>query len=674
IGVPLRSAVLTHAFWQSHFDGQARVVGREIELNGDRFTVVGVGPSGFQGSTVLAPDIWVPLTSYARGMVSDETLRGRVNNQLIMGARLEPGVSVGEAQASLDAFAADLAREHPDVYREFGLLAVPASRLPGFGRAYVAPFLGLLFGVTGLVLLVTCANLAGLLLARAAGRTREMAVRLALGASRRTLVAMLMTETLLVFAAGALAALLVGWWTTGALRALVGIVPVPLQVDLSMDWRVFAFTAAIAFVASCVTGLLPALQSARADVVTDLKSDAAAPRRQRMRQVFITAQLSACLVLIVVAGLFARALGTAGTIPAGFDVDGVEVATVDLAIGGYALDRGPAVAGEIARGLAAIPGVERVGYARMVPLSGGGLGLGALRKPGTGPEESIRTDWNVVSPEFFATIGLPIRRGRAFDATDVAGAPMAAIVSERLAAEAWPGDNPIGKTLENGDFRPGREDSIRTLTVVGVAADAKYRWIGEGPAPFIYVAYAQEPTREVNFFLRRAVGSTAPLQPGVRAALTAFDRNLPLVTMQPLTAYADFGLVPQRLAASVAGSLGLLALLLAGMGLYGVTAFAVASRTREIGVRMALGADRATVVRLVVWQAARVVGIGSAIGLVLAVGASQLVATLLFGISPLDPITYGATLAALAAITVIATALPARRAATVDPLRALRAE
>jgi predicted permease len=332
------------------------------------------------------------------------------------------------------------------------------------------------------------------------------------------------------------------------------------------------------------------------------------------------------------------------------------------------------VADEIARGLAAIPGVERVGYARMVPLSGGGLGLGSLRKPGAARGDSIGTDWNVVSPAYFATLGLPIRRGRAFDATDVTGAPIAAIVSERLAGAVWPGEDPIGRTLENGDFRPGREDSIRTLTVVGVAADAKYRWIGEAPAPFIYVAYAQEPMREVNFLLRRAAGSDTPLLPAVRVALNTFDRNLPLVTLQSLSAYADLGLVPQRMAASIAGSLGLLALLLAGMGLYGVTAFAVASRTREIGVRMALGADRARVVRLVVWQAARVAGIGGALGLLLAIGVSQLVASLLFGVSPLDPVTYGATLAALATITVIATALPARRAATVDPLRALRAE
>jgi predicted permease len=411
------------------------------------------------------------------------------------------------------------------------------------------------------------------------------------------------------------------------------MLPFPVHVDLTPDWRVVAFTAGLALVTSVLTGLAPALHGVRANLVTDLKSDSSGPRRQRLRQIFITAQLAFCLVLIVTAGLFLRALGTAASVPPGFDVDPIEIATVDLALSGYSDERGPVRAEDIRASVAAIPGVASAGFARMVPLDGGGLGLGGLRKAGaTGPEAMIDTDWNVVSPEYLRTIGIEITAGRGFTPDDRRDRPRVAIVSERLARMVWPGEDPIGQVLENGDFRPGRASEIVRLAVVGVAKDAKYRWIGEAPAPFIYVPYAQQPMHDVNFFLRRADGSAASLQPAVRQALKQVDPNLPLVRMQPLRAYADLGLLPQRLAASLAGSLGVLALVLAGIGVYGVTAFAVASRTREIGVRVALGAGRGRVMRFVLWQGARLAAIGGAIGLALALGVSQLVSSLLFGV------------------------------------------
>ncbi len=676
LGVPLRKVVLSHAFWQSHFGGRADVVGQEVVLNGDRFVIVGVGPEGFRGTTVFEPDLWVPLTSYARGMPGDETLRGRQNVWLVMAGRLRPGVSVAQAQAYLDTFVSEIKQAYPDVYRTIGLRAAPASRVPGVGREYVAPFLGMLTGVTGLVLLVTCTNLAGMLIARAAGRSREVAVRLALGASRGALVGMLMTETLIVFGAGSVAAIVVAVWMTRGLATVVATLPMRFGIDFAIDWRVLLFTAGLAFVAACVTGLAPALQSSRGDLVSDLKAEANAPRRQRLRHIFITAQLAFCLVLIVTAGLFLRALGTATSIPPGFDLDAIEVATLDLALGGYTDEQSPAAAEELRTRLAAIPGVEAVGFARMVPLDGGGLGLGGLRPQGaTGPDASIDTDWNVVSPEYFSTIGLPIVRGRAFTTADRDGVPDVAIVNQRLAEMIWPGQDAVGQVLENGDFRPGRESTIRTLTVVGVARDAKYRWIGEERAPFIYVPYAQEPMRDVSYFLRRADGATVvSLQPAVREVLKAFDANLPLVRMQSMQSYADFGLLPQRLAASIAGSLGVLALLLAGIGVYGVTAFAVASRTREIGVRIALGADRARVMRMVLWQGVRLAAIGGAVGVALSLVVTQLVASLLFGVSPVDPLTYATTAGALALVTLAATLIPARRAASVDPLTALRTD
>ncbi len=505
IGVPLRKVVLSHAFWQARFSGQPDIVGKDIVLNGDTFTVAGVGPAEYQGSTVLAPDVWVPLTSHARGLPTESTLRGRDNAWLVMTGRLKPGVSLTQAQSFLNGFSADLERQFPEVYRGRGLAVSKASRVPGIGSEFVAPFLAVLMGVAGLVLLVTCTNLAGMMLARGAARSREIAVRLALGASRRTLVVMLMTEALVVSAFGGLMALLIALWMSRALASAIPALPVPIVLHLGLDWRVLAFTSVLAIVTACLTGLAPALQSARTNLVRDLKADANAPRRQRLRHIFITAQLAFCLVLIVMAGLFLRALGAATEVKPGFEVANVDVASLDLALGGYSDEQAPAVAEQIRARVAAIRGVQGVGFARMVPLDGGGLGLGGLRRQGSsGPEARIDTDWNVVSPEYFASLGLPLTRGRTFSSADRPDTPRVAIVNERFARMVWPGQDPIGQRLENGDFRPGRESVvIATLTVVGVTADAKYRWIGERPAPFIYVPYAQQPTREVHFFIRR---------------------------------------------------------------------------------------------------------------------------------------------------------------------------
>jgi predicted permease len=617
------------------------------------------------------------LTTFARGLPTEESFRFREGAWLIMAGRLKPDVSMAQAQEALNAFSADLARQFPEIYRGRGLAASKASRVPGVGRQFIAPFLAILMGVAGLVLLVTCTNLAGMMLARGAARTREIAVRLALGASRRSLVAMLMTEALVLSVSGAIVALVVAWWMARAMTSALPALPVPVALAFPLDWRVLLFTSALAVVTTCFTGLAPALQSARTNLAGDLKADANTPKRQRLRHIFITTQLAFCLVLVVMAGLFLRALGAAASVDPGFAVGSVDVATLELSLGGYTDEQSPAVAERLREGLARIPGVRAVGYARMVPLDGGGLGLGGLRRRGaSGPGSSIDTDWNVVSPDFFAALDLPIVRGRAFTAADREGVPRVAIVNERLARAQWPGQDPIGQVLENGDFRPGRESRIETLTIVGVARDAKYRWIGESPAPFIYVPYAQQPMRSIHFFVRHTGGpdGSAGLQAPVRAAIKAFNPHLPLVRMQSLQSYADLGMLPQRMAASIAGALGVVALLLAGIGIYGVTAFSVASRTKEIGVRIALGADRGRVMRMILWHGLRLTTIGAAAGLALSLGATQLLGSLLFGVSPLDPLTYGVTFATLAGVTLAGTVAPARRAAATDPVKTLKAD
>ena len=311
-----------------------------------------------------------------------------------------------------------------------------------------------------------------------------------------------------------------------------------------------------------------------------------------------------------------------------------------------------------------------------MPLGGEGLGLGALRVAGASQPDTAKTDWNVVSPEFFDTLALPIVRGRTFTAADRAGAPDVAIVNETMARRLWPDMDPIGKRLENGSFRAGRERVDRTYTIVGVAKDTKYRWLGDSPRSFLYVPLAQQPWRTPQFFIRRSprAAVNANLSAAVRGVLKDVDPNLPLVRVSSLREFADFGLLPQRLAASVAGSLGSVALLLAAIGLYGVTAFTVARRTREIGLRVALGANPRRVKALVVGQALKLTAIGGAVGLLLAVGMARLISDLLFGVSPLDPIAFGGTVGALLIVTVAASYIPARRAANLSPTVALRAE
>ena len=672
IGVPLRKVVLSDGFWQRRFKRDPSVVGRELVLNGDSFTITGVAPAGYHGTTVLAPDLWLPLTAHARALASEETLRGRQNVWLMLGARLKPGVTRDQAQIAVSAFMRGLAAEYPDIYRDRGLVVTAASRLPG-GRASVAPFLGVLMTIVGLVLLVACSNLAGLLLARATARSREVAVRLALGASRSALVTMLMAETLVLFGAGTLVAIAIARWMTSSLAAAVTTLPLPVSLELALDWRVLLFALSLALAAGLLTGLVPAWQSTRADLVPDLKMDAGAPRRQRLRRAFLVAQMAFCVILIVAAGLFLRALRSAATIDPGFRVDGIDVASIDLLLGGYTGERARAAAEELQARFTTVPGVQAVGVAAMIPLAGGGMSIGPLRRPDrSGPEDMIDADWNVVSPEFMAVVELPVVRGRGFTAADRGGAPRVAIVGERFARTVWPDGDAIGRTLEVPDEPRGQPR--RVYTVVGIARDIKARWLGDSPRHLFYVPLAQEPMENVNYFLRRDDRAAVPIATPVREALKAFDRNLPLVTMTPFREYASFGLLPQRLAASIAGSLGVVALLLAAIGLYGVTAYAVASRSREIGIRMALGADGPTVVRLMLGQAWRVVAIGGAIGLAGAVALSQLLTDLLFGVSPLDPAAYGITLSVLTAVTLIATYVPARRAAQVDPLVSLRTQ
>ena len=666
-------AVLSHRFWQERLGADPRAVGRTIRLNGAPFTVVGVAPEGFHGTTVLAPELWVPITALSLLGMPESIFASRDAVWLSGVARLAPGVTIEAAQADLGAIAHALREAHPRENEGKGIRLAPAGLFPGEMRTMVQRFMGLLLAVAGLVLLVASTNVAGMLLARATTRRREVAVRLAVGASRGRLVRQLATESVLLFVIAGAAGLLVARWMTAALLTLLPRLPVPVAFDPSLDGRVLGFALGLALVAGLLAGLVPALQSTRPAVVPALKGEegVAGSRRLRLRSGLVVAQLAFSLLLIVGAGLFLRALAEARSIDPGFEPRGVELASLDLGVANLAPDAGRQLGEELVRRAAALPGVTGAALAVDLPLDGGNFGLGPIavegREPPPAPDGrpgSWRADWNVVTPGYHALLRIPIVDGRDFTAADRAGAPEVAIINETLAAQLFPGERAVGRTIRNEEH---------TLTVVGVSRDAKYRSLGSAAHGFIYVPLAQRYMGRTTLLTRLADGAPSVAQP-VRRLVAELNPALPVVDQQTLAEYTAMALLPQRVALWVAGSLGVVALLLAVIGIYGITAYSVAQRARELGIRVALGASRGGVLRLVLRDGTRLALVGAAVGLAGAAAVTRLLAGLLYGVPPIDPIAFGGAAALLVSAAVLASWVPARRASRVDPMIALRGD
>lgn len=656
--------VLTHRFWTRRFGKDPDLVGRQLRINGHPFTVLGVAQEGFQGTTPLLPDVFVPLNmvAEARPNLTAAMLTRRDSAWIVMGARLKPGVSIESAQADVNAIAATLEREFPKENRGKGFTVAPLSPIPG-NAAPVTAFLAGLMVVVALVLAIACANLAGVLLARATMRRREVAVRLALGAGKRRLVRQMFVETAILFAGGAAAGLLVARVMTSLLVALLPALPVQIDLALALDVRAVLFTAGLSLIAAMLAGLAPAFFASRGDVVTSLKADASStPERMRLRNAFVIAQVALSMVLVVGAGLLVRAMQRAADIDAGFDPRGVEATSIDLGLAGYTVETGPLFAREILERVRTMPGVASATLAARLPLNGGGLGLGTLTLPGNTAE--IATDWNAIEPGYFATLRMPLLTGRDFDTTDRATTPFVAIVNETFARRMWPNQNVIGKTLV--------QDATRTLTVVGIARDSKYRTLGEAPRNVIYVPLQQQYLSGFAIVARSSLGQRLAAE--VRSLLASMNPNVPIISSQPLEEFTSIGLLPQRIAASVSASLGFVGLLLAAIGIYGVTAYLVASRTREIGIRMALGADRGAVVRMVLRQGMGLVTIGMLLGLALAAAGAQFLRALLLGVGMMDPVAFAGAAVLFCIVGLAACFVPVRRATAIDAAIALRAE
>ena len=668
-------AVLSHRFWMRRFNGDPAIVGQTLVLNGRPLTVIGVTPEGFHGTTVLTSDLWVPVNMVGElaSRLPPAILTSRESAWLVMGARLKPGVTVGQAQAELANIGRALEREFPDANRGKGLRVVASSPVPGDG-APVAAFMAVLMAIVMLVLAIACANVAGVLLARATTRRREIAVRLAIGAGRGRLIRQMLVESTLLFLIGGSGGLVLARLMTGALLSLLPAVPLPIDVTLALDGRAVVFTLTLSLVAAILSGLAPAFHASRAEVVGALKSDTqGGPERIWLRHAFVVSQVALSIVLVVGAGLFARALQRASEIDPGFDPHGVELATLDLSLGGYTADTGRVFARELIRRVRETPGVQAAALSAVMPLGDRGIGLGGLAVPGLELRNGRRffdVDWNVITPGYFATMKMALLTGRDFSDADREGTPSVVIVNETAARQWWPRQDALGKTLLQETGRPDAPDAVRTLTVVGVARDSKYRNLGEDPRPFVYVPIQQQYMSRTVVAARSAHGQR--LAGELRALLASMNPNLPIVQSLTFDAYSQLGLLPQRIAVSVAGSLGLVGVLLAAIGIYGVTAYMVSSRTREIGIRMALGAERASVVRMVLRQGLMLTMIGAAIGLAVAAAASRLLGSLLFGVGATDPLTFIGSTLLFFVVGAAACYVPARRATAIGAMDALR--
>lgn len=660
--------VLSHRFWTERFNSDSSITSQVLVLNGVPFTVVGVAREGFHGSAITAPDLWVPMMAspWFGGSVEQLTSsRGSVWLTAI--GRLKPDVAVSQAQADLSAIAAQLQQSFPDVYEGQGVRVAPLSLFPVELQRIVGLFMTFLFVLTGLVLVIGGTNVAGMLLARSAARRREIAVRLAIGASRGRLVRQLITESAVLFLVAGMMGALLARWVVAALMTLMPTLPFRIGFDPSIDWRVVLFALAVSVVAGVVAGLAPALQSTRPSLAPELRSDiGGSGRRQRLRSSLLVMQVAFSMLLLVVAGLFGRALVRAQAINPGFDPRGVHVAMFDLELVNHTSETGLQFADRLLAGAQALPGVEMVALSRMIPLSGSGMGLGGFivaGRPASPERPSWSPDWNIVTPGYFDVLRIPLVRGRSFMAMDRAGSPDVAIINETLASGVWPGEDAVGKTFVNNET---------TVTVVGVARDAKYRSLGEEPRDFVYVPLAQHYNRNLSLFVR--TGSGQPMTVPIRRLVAGLDPSLPILTSMPLEAHAAVGLFPQRLALWVATSLGGVALLLALIGIYGVTAYSVAQRTREIGIRIALGSPRNSVLGLILGQGMRLGAIGVASGMAVALLATRLLERLLYGVSGSDPVALGVAGLLLLVAALLASWLPARRASRVDPMVALRQE
>ena len=686
-------AVISHRLWQARFAAQPGIVGREIRLNGHVFTIVGVAPAGFPGPQVGATrDVYVPMMMQAvmrppragySGEMNPDLLKNPRNGWLFSVGRLTAGTTAEQARAELEAIATTFVRGLDPSASPTRIVTVPiVEGLFPEERQRMWSVALLLGGAVMSVLLIACANIANLLLSRTASRRRELAVRLAIGASRGRMIRQLLTESLLLSLLGGLAGI---GLAVAMLRAFQAAPPpggvLPFSIEASVDQRLLLFSLVLSLVTGIVFGLAPAIQASRPGLVPALKDGSAAdePRRRfNLKKTLVVAEVALSLLLLIAAGIFVRSLQAAHAIDPGVDVHRLLSAPLSVNLLRYTRAQGREFYAQVVERVAALPGVESASVARVPVLTGGGRVLSIHVEGRDSSNDRImsegasavggdptRVNANVIGPGYFRTLGIPLLKGRDFEPQDLEQRPLVTIVSETTARMHFAGEEPIGRKVSfGGPQGPWRE-------IVGVVRDSKYGTLGEGTVPIVYLPLAQNHETGMVLYVRAAV-PPGSLVAGIRREIQAIEPNLPVPEIDTMAETVGTSLYAPRMGAWLLGIFGLLALLLAAVGIYGVLSFSIARRTREMGIRLALGARTRDVFLLVVRDGMVLVIAGIVIGLAAGLTGAQSLSSLVYGMSAWDPAAFTVVTCLLGAVALLACVVPARRAMRVDPITALR--
>jgi len=665
-------AVVGYESWQKRFGGRTDIVGNEVIVNGRKYSIVGVGPEGFSGTEVIAaPEIWFPISMQAELEPGINTLVTRAAAAYSVLGRIKSDVSLAQVAANVDSIGMGLASDYPEENKNMKIGLAGAGFLGGGGmlRGATVGFATLLFAIAGLVLLLACANLSNMLLARATERREETAIRLAMGASRGRLIRQLLTESMLLAIIGGVVGILPTFWP---IRFSVQMKPpadFPMVLNVNWDYTVLAFGFFVTLLTGVLFGLWPALQSTSPRLAPALNAGRAQGKSRGWTwSALIAAQVGLSLVLLTGAGLMVRALGQVRNLELGYDPEGAVEIGFDLRMQGYTTDRGREFQRQVLERVRALPGVRAAGYASLVPMDLH-FQLGPMFIEGAAEDrvaEAPRALNSVVSPGYFAAMNTRLLSGRDFSDDDRADKTRVAIVNQAFAKKFWPNEDAIGKRFAIGSAAAPK------VEIIGIVQDGKYNSLNISGQPFAYRPATQAYSGSTGLIVRSDV-EMQTLVTAIRGQIKQLDPNLP-TSGSALSDRLGIALLPARIAMTVLASFAVVGLILAGIGIFGVISFLVSSRTRELGIRMALGAHKSDVLRLVIAQGMRPAILGAVLGLPAAFAMTQLMKTFLFGLSTTDPLTYGATLVLLGSVALLACYLPARRATQVDPLVALRHE
>jgi len=667
-------AVISHSLWQTRFGGDPSVIDSDVLINGRKFKVIGVTPAGFKGTEVIyTPEIYVPLAMQKWIEPENDYLDNRDSQNLFAVGRIKPGVTTKQAEASLNILAARLAKDFPNDNEGLGIQVIP----PGFVLPQIRnAMLGVsaaLMGLVALVLLIACANLANLLLARATERGKEIAIRLSIGASRARIVRQLLTESVTLAVAGGLVGVALAQWIIDSIMALKPPIEIPLGLELHVDWRVLVFSMIVSVVTGALFGLVPALQTTRPDLVPALKDVASQSgvRRSWLRNGLVVAQISVSLLLLIAAGLTLRALQQLRAMNPGFNPENALMMNFDLSLQGYQTDVGAQLRKQLLNRAQSLPGVKSASITDFMPLSmnynsNAVLIEGQPQERGVNMPNAMNAN---VGLKYFETIGTPLVAGRDLTEQDQEGKTFSVVVNETFARKFFPGANPIenaiGKRFRNSPEKPPWQ-------IVGVAKDGKYWTIGEEPRAFVWYPIGNQLA--FNYLLVRTSAKPESVIGAIRGEFRNLDPNLPVTDVKPLTEHMNLSLFPARAVAALLAAFGTLALTLAAIGIFGVMSYAVSQRTREIGVRMALGAGAKEIFKLIVGQGLLLTLIGVGAGLAMALVGTRFLSSLLYSVSAIDPLTFAGVTLLLVAVAFLACYFPARKAMKTDPMVALRCE